>query len=80
MAWPWGELLQGEAVVIPAYPEGEDLSKLSLSTNQGKPIRYLISAPTMRIPTNVNKTVNAYLAFRAILRAGTVKPIWSGQV
>ena len=38
--------------------------------NEGQPIRYLISAPTMRIPTNVSKTVNAYLAFRAILREG----------
>lgn len=64
--------VQGEAVIIPAYPPGKDLSKLNLlaTHNEGKPIRYLISAPTMRIPTNVNKTVNAYLAFRAILRAG----------
>ena len=28
---------------------------------------YLISAPTMRVPMDVSKTVNAYLAFRAIL-------------
>jgi O-acetyl-ADP-ribose deacetylase (regulator of RNase III) len=28
-------------------------------------IKYLISCPTMRIPENVSKTVNAYLAFRA---------------
>ncbi len=65
-------LPQGEAVIIPAYPESQDLSQLNLdsSCNEGKPIRYLISAPTMRIPTNVSKTVNAYLAFRAILRAG----------
>lgn len=64
---------QGEAVIIPAYPESQDLSQLNLdsSDNEGKPIRFLISAPTMRIPTNVSKTVNAYLAFRAILRAGT---------
>ena len=64
--------IQGEAVIIPAYPSDQDFSKLNLSPtqNEGKPIRYLISAPTMRIPTNVNKTVNAYLAFRAVLRAG----------
>ena len=30
-------------------------------------IKYLISAPTMRIPINVSNTVNAYLAFRASL-------------
>jgi O-acetyl-ADP-ribose deacetylase (regulator of RNase III) len=29
---------------------------------------YLISAPTMRAPTNVSDTLNAYLAFRAALR------------
>jgi O-acetyl-ADP-ribose deacetylase (regulator of RNase III) len=32
-----------------------------------KNIKYLISAPTMRIPCDVSKTVNAYLAFRASL-------------
>lgn len=29
---------------------------------------YLISAPTMRAPVDVSKTLNAYLAFRAVLR------------
>ncbi len=29
---------------------------------------WLICAPTMRVPMNVSKTVNAYLAFRACLR------------
>src|SRR5262245_61662526 len=32
-------------------------------------IPYLVSAPTMRIPMNVSNTVNAYLAFRAAIRA-----------
>jgi O-acetyl-ADP-ribose deacetylase (regulator of RNase III) len=32
-------------------------------------IPYLISAPTMRVPTNVSTTLNAYLAFRAAIRA-----------
>ncbi len=32
-------------------------------------IPYLVSAPTMRAPVNVAQTLNAYLAFRAILRA-----------
>jgi O-acetyl-ADP-ribose deacetylase (regulator of RNase III) len=31
--------------------------------------KWLISAPTMRVPMNVNGTVNAYLAFRATLIA-----------
>jgi O-acetyl-ADP-ribose deacetylase (regulator of RNase III) len=32
-------------------------------------IRYLVSAPTMRVPGDVSETVNAYLAFRATLIA-----------
>lgn len=32
-------------------------------------IKYLISAPTMRLPEDVSKTINAYLAFRAALIA-----------
>lgn len=32
-------------------------------------IPYLISAPTMRVPSNVSDTVNAYLAFKGILEA-----------
>jgi O-acetyl-ADP-ribose deacetylase (regulator of RNase III) len=32
-------------------------------------IPYLISAPTMHAPNNVSHTLNAYLAFRAALRA-----------
>lgn len=32
-------------------------------------IPYLVSAPTMRVPTNVSNTINAYLAFRAAIRA-----------
>ena len=59
-------------MIIPAYPKGQDLTKLDVNPkeNNGQPIRQLISAPTMRIPTHVNNTVNAYLAFRAILREG----------
>ena len=59
-------------MIIPAYSSQLDLSTLSLdeSVNGGKPIRYLVSAPTMRIPLNVSDTVNAYLAFRGVLIAG----------
>lgn len=31
-------------------------------------IPYMVSAPTMRVPTDVSDTLNAYLAFRATLR------------
>ena len=59
-------------MIIPAYSSQLDLTTLSLdeSVNGGKPIRYLVSAPTMRIPLNISDTVNAYLAFRGTLRAG----------
>lgn len=51
---PEGELLVGQAMI--------------LETNDAD-IPYLISAPTMRIPTNFNidTSINAYLAMKAIL-------------
>lgn len=48
-----GELPVGLAVLIPT---------------DHSDIPYLISAPTMRVPINVSDTLNAYLAFRAVLR------------
>lgn len=49
-----GELPVGQAVVIETGDQA---------------IPHLISAPTMRIPMDVSDTVNAYLAFRAAIRA-----------
>jgi O-acetyl-ADP-ribose deacetylase (regulator of RNase III) len=49
-----GELLVGQAMVMP--------------TGSAR-FRYTIVAPTMRVPTDVGGTVNAYLAMRAILLA-----------
>lgn len=46
-----GELLIGEAIIA--------------SINNSS--KYLISAPTMRVPMSIQYTVNAYLAFRAVL-------------
>jgi O-acetyl-ADP-ribose deacetylase (regulator of RNase III) len=48
-----GECPVGQAVIIP--------------TNNEK-IPWLISAPTMRVPAIISDTVNAYLAFRAVIR------------
>jgi len=48
----YGEIPVGSAAII--------------KTNNEK-IKYLISAPTMRVPADVSNTVNAYLAFRASL-------------
>jgi O-acetyl-ADP-ribose deacetylase (regulator of RNase III) len=62
---------------IKALPEGELLvgRVLLLETNDAK-IPYLISAPTMRIPTNFNieTSVNAYLAMKAILICAKQEP------
>jgi O-acetyl-ADP-ribose deacetylase (regulator of RNase III) len=49
-----GELAVGEAVVVETH---------------ALDIPWLVSAPTMRVPSPVPKTLNAYLAFRAALRA-----------
>jgi O-acetyl-ADP-ribose deacetylase (regulator of RNase III) len=57
---------------IKALPHGELLigDTLTLETGDVK-IPFLISAPTMRVPTNVNidTSINAYLAMKAILIA-----------
>jgi O-acetyl-ADP-ribose deacetylase (regulator of RNase III) len=50
--------------------DGEMPIGLALVLETGAPdIPFLISAPTMRAPVNIARTLNAYLAFRAILRA-----------
>jgi O-acetyl-ADP-ribose deacetylase (regulator of RNase III) len=49
-----GELPVGQAVIIETFDRA---------------IPLLISAPTMRVPMNVSRSVNAYLAFRAAIRA-----------
>ncbi|MCG2612912.1 macro domain-containing protein [Terrimonas sp. NA20] len=59
---------------IKALPEGELLvgQALLMETGDTK-VPYLISAPTMRIPTNFNidTSVNAYLAMKAVLIMAT---------
>lgn len=55
---------------IKLLPEGELLVGQAILVETGdKEIPFLISAPTMRIPTNFNidTSVNAYLAMKAIL-------------
>lgn len=61
-----GELLVGEALIIPIGVQDK--------------YKYLISAPTMRVPMNIWGTVNAYLAFRAILIAATEYLVDRGPV
>ena len=66
-----GELPVGQATIIKTFSTN-DSSKMfeDPKFNEGKLIKYLISAPTMRVPLNVTDTVNAYLAFRAVIIAG----------
>lgn len=59
-----GELLVGQAAIIDIH-----------ETNPDSPIKYLISAPTMRTPGVVASTVNAFLAFRAALKAAKAQGI-----
>lgn len=65
-----GELPVGQAVIIETLSSNDSDKKFeNPEFNEGKLIKYLISAPTMRVPMDVIHTVNAYLAFRAAIRA-----------
>ncbi|MCO7225946.1 macro domain-containing protein [Pleionea sp. CnH1-48] len=50
----YGEIPVGNAIII---------------ETDNSQIPFLISAPTMRVPSDVSNTVNAYLAFKAILQS-----------
>ena len=69
----FGELPVGQALIIETFeddiPEVEREWMNNKSTNEGKLIHFLISSPTNRVPGDVHTTVNAYLAFRAVLLA-----------
>ncbi len=49
-----GELPVGNALIVPTNHEQ---------------IAWLISAPTMRVPMRIERTANAHLAFKAVIRA-----------
>jgi|VirMetMinimDraft_7_1064189.scaffolds.fasta_scaffold112621_2 O-acetyl-ADP-ribose deacetylase (regulator of RNase III) len=74
LGWDLHLQLQKE---IQALPEGELLvgRSLVLKTGDAK-IPYLISAPTMRVPMsfNIETSVNAYLAMKAVLIAAKKNP------
>lgn len=54
LAEHFGELPVGQAVIVPTGHAS---------------IPFLVSAPTMRVPSSIAKTLNVYLAFRAALIA-----------
>jgi O-acetyl-ADP-ribose deacetylase (regulator of RNase III) len=60
----YGELLVGDAVVVEI-------------PNSVTDFKYLISAPTMRVPINVGNTTNAYIAMTSILRVAEQNGIQS---
>jgi len=65
-----GELPVGQAVIIKTLSPNDSVKKFEdPKFNEGKLIKYLISAPTMRVPMDVIHSVNAYLAFRAVIQA-----------
>jgi O-acetyl-ADP-ribose deacetylase (regulator of RNase III) len=50
--------------------DGELPIGLAVVVETGAPdVRYLLAAPTVRAPVSVANTLNAYLSFRAVLRA-----------
>lgn len=74
LGWDLEKRLQQQ---IRELPEGELLVGKALVLETGDAtIPYLISAPTMRIPTNFNidTSVNAYLAMKAALLAAVQHP------
>ena len=62
--------MQGNAIIIPCYETEPSVDELDQECNEGVAIKYLVSAPTMRVPLDVKNTPNAYLAFRATILAG----------
>ncbi|XP_046848803.1 uncharacterized protein LOC124442343 [Xenia sp. Carnegie-2017] len=66
----FGELPVGEAIILQTFeddqPEVEHDWMKCNDVNEGYPIKFVISSPTTRVPADVNNTVNAYLAFRAV--------------
>ncbi|XP_076079504.1 uncharacterized protein LOC143049715 [Mytilus galloprovincialis] len=68
-----GENIVGNAIIIPAYGEEPDEERIEnmkkFNLCGGRPIKFLISAPTMRVPKDVMSTSNAFLAFRATIIA-----------
>lgn len=74
-----GELLVGQAAIIKTLsPDDKKDAFENPKFNEGKLIKYLISAPTMRVPMDVIHSVNAYLAFRAVIRAGKYTQLFIG--
>jgi O-acetyl-ADP-ribose deacetylase (regulator of RNase III) len=66
--WGW-QLEERLVALLKAEYDGElPVGQAVIIETGGEDIKYLISAPTMRIPMYVAGTVNAYLAFRAVIR------------
>lgn len=59
-----GEMLVGQALMVP--------------TDDAK-IPWIIAAPTMRVPMNVSRTVNAYLAARAVFLLVQMEKLEDGR-
>lgn len=60
-----GEMLVGQAIAIPVFP-------LTLTNGSCNPEKYLIVAPTMRVPKPITDYVDVYLATRAAIRLAVI--------
>lgn len=63
-----GELLVGDGVTMLAGKNIKALDTVQEDLNGGKPIRYVICVPIMRVPMFIQDTCNAYMVMRAIVR------------
>lgn len=66
MRWPHAQKLLQDKLLAEYYGELPVGMATFIDLNDPE-IKWLISAPTMRVPMDVRGTVNAYLAFRAAL-------------
>jgi O-acetyl-ADP-ribose deacetylase (regulator of RNase III) len=64
----WGVEKRVRAVILEEHDNELPVGQAVLVETGHPRIRHLICAPTMRVPMDVSKTTNAYLAFRAVLR------------
>ena len=55
---------------MPKYNTKYQTFPIREDENKGKPVRYVIACPIMRVPMFIQDSVNAYLAFRSIIRSG----------
>ncbi|CAG5134127.1 unnamed protein product, partial [Candidula unifasciata] len=64
-----GELLVGQAAIVPVGKENTDDLQDGPQAEERIPVKFLIYAPSMRSIGIITNTLNAYLAFKAVILA-----------